>query len=326
MDSSTELPTFASLLASFAWPIAVIALVFILRVPLSRIAAGLGSRVTSVGYGKFKIELAPVELTPIRPDWVVDGEDVGGLSSEQVFDSHSISLFEQLAKDTQADYVVLDLRDGKAWLTSRLYIFAVVLGRVRGVRAFVFVANRDIGSNGFVGFAAPEDIQRKLAANYPLFESALLDARTDHGTPLVQGPTPDPKDLLPVYTPLETAEPHALQSITHQYVHKVQSKTLPPGATEDEWLYFVNKYGEARYELARWITPHRLEAILGDALKRAHFIDSPDLGKEARAAKILRRKGDLVARLDEGRRFEDLIDRRAFIEKLAPEIANDIDR
>jgi hypothetical protein len=76
------------------------------------------------------IELAAVP--ELSSTWEAGPADVRQLTPATVFDSYSQSLFQELLQPGQADYAVVDLGDGRKWLTSRLFIFALVLGRVRG--------------------------------------------------------------------------------------------------------------------------------------------------------------------------------------------------
>ncbi|MDJ0826992.1 MAG: hypothetical protein QNJ16_15975 [Rhodobacter sp.] len=308
---------------ALAWPVAVVVIVIVLRKPLARALAGMAGRVTSVGFGKFSVELAPTQLTALRPDLVVDGEDLAGLSSERVFSSSAMSLFKQLAKRSGADYVVIDLREGEAWLTSRLFIFAVVLGELRGIRAFVFVSVRDGEADRFVGIARPRDIERRLAARFPRLESALFQARYDpegHKS----WPNKNAVDPPELQSPAG-ADTWVVQSITHRFIHRVRRKTLPKGARPGDWLAFTDPDKGKIHENAQWLTPLRLDRLLGDALSRASFHDDPDLRPEARAGKVLRASGDFVAAVDGDKRFLGLIDRRALLEKLAPDLSRQIE-
>jgi hypothetical protein len=71
-----------------------------------------------------------------------------------------------------ADYVVIDLRVGGAWLTSRLYLFAVVLPQLMPLRCFVFVGDRGQVPRYFLGIASPEGIIRQLESQFPWLRTA----------------------------------------------------------------------------------------------------------------------------------------------------------
>ncbi len=47
------------------------------------------------------------------------------------------------AKIIDLDYIVVDLEVGKKWLTSRLFIFTLLLKRLRGLRCVVFLGTRE---------------------------------------------------------------------------------------------------------------------------------------------------------------------------------------
>ena len=123
---------------------------------------------------------------------------------------------------------------------------------------------------------------------------------------------------------LAEAEPDDLKSVAYQYVSALHKQYMIPGGNSDDWQALTDDSQITKFEYARWLDPRLIEEILGDSLKRTAYIDSPDLSETEQVAMILRRKGDVVARLDEGRRFVDLVDRRAIVERITPEAARQI--
>src|SRR5580765_1697791 len=149
------------LLKTFVWPaIAVIAL-YMLRRPLSDLLGQIARRAHKLSIYEVSVELAALPELP--SSWSAGADDVRQLTSSQVFDSYSQSLFNELLNPLSAEYSLADLGAGNRWLTSRLYIFALVLGEARGLRAFVFLENANGVRRRFLGTATPADIRKALA-------------------------------------------------------------------------------------------------------------------------------------------------------------------
>jgi hypothetical protein len=76
------------------------------------------------------------------------------------------ALFLLIRVGERAETATFDLGVGDRWLTSRLYIFAVVLSEVLGVRCMVFVQTREGVPRRFVGLgqstSRPSSIGEKI--------------------------------------------------------------------------------------------------------------------------------------------------------------------
>jgi hypothetical protein len=144
----------------------------VLRVPLGDLVKELGKRATKVSLFQFALELSTVPQLP--PSWRVGVDDVRQLTKAAVFDSATTALF-QLTSAGASDYIVVDLGTGDQWLTSRLYIFALVLQRMRGLRCIAFTAARQDERGVFIGLADTTRVRWSLAMAYPWLESAPPD-------------------------------------------------------------------------------------------------------------------------------------------------------
>lgn len=121
------------LIGVVAWPAVIVTAVLVLRKPLSSFLKGLGQRTKKLSVFQFALELS--EVPEIKPTW--SGpllSDVRQPTAAAEFDSRAMALFEQFEDETAYDYAVVDLGVGNQWLTSRLFIFAVVLERMRGLQ------------------------------------------------------------------------------------------------------------------------------------------------------------------------------------------------
>jgi hypothetical protein len=261
--------------------------------------------------GDYSIELAAA--SEMQPNWSVTDVDVRQLTSSQVFDSASQSLFQQIAQTTTADYAIINLGSGNKWLSSRLYIFALILGAVSGLKAFVFVENRAGIPKTFVGIATPDDIRVSLAAQYPWFQAAFIRAYA--------AIAPDPKLGREPYElkHLASVQSWQLSNVVQQYVNELQQNVSPPPEVETEWESF--EIPEPTWERTNWLTGEIVEEYLGDIMSDNSYLDSPDVSKEKRVDKILRRKGRFVALIDERGRFKELVDRSSILDKLGSQLA-----
>jgi hypothetical protein len=141
-------------------------------------------------------------------------------------------LFKQLAAPRQADYAIIDLGEGKKWLSSRLYIFALILGRVSGLKSFVFVETRNGVTRSFVGSASPLLIGKSLAKRYPWLESAF--------NIVYASIAPDPKTSNNPYELKELADdnPWQISELVKKYIDEIQQQVEPILDSRDEWESF----------------------------------------------------------------------------------------
>ena len=163
---------------AWALPFVVLLIVVLLRKPLGRFLTGIGGHVNRLSFGWFTIELATVP--EVRPPWKVaymGGEvDVRKLTTADVFDSYADTLLTQIAEPEALDYAIVDLGTGNSWLASRLFLFADLLDRMRGLRCFVFIYTTSRSDRKYLGNAPPQSVKWQLAQSYPWFEATLTQA------------------------------------------------------------------------------------------------------------------------------------------------------
>jgi hypothetical protein len=80
--------------------------------------------------------------------------------------------FGQAIKGGPAAFVTINLEDGRAWLSSRLYIFLQALREVRGIEAVVFT-ERTEQIDQFAGVAGVDDVVARLEWAYPLVRGGV---------------------------------------------------------------------------------------------------------------------------------------------------------
>jgi hypothetical protein len=141
-------------IVAILWPLVTVVALVLFRRPLTRLASEIAVRTTKVSFKGVSVEFQ--RLTPLAPAWSVSSwsaaaQNVHTLTSSELFDSYSSTLFDQLLHSKDADYAVVDLGRGEEWLTSRLYIFSLVLGEISRLSALVFLETVAGGSSALPG-------------------------------------------------------------------------------------------------------------------------------------------------------------------------------
>jgi hypothetical protein len=296
----------ARILEAIAWPLIVAVTLVRFQKPLGQFLDRVASRATKVSLGDYSVELQ--ELREAIPTWQSMDLDVRKMTSFQVFDSATQSLFDQLTQQNDADFVVIDLGAGDQWLSSRLYIFAVVLGRVRGVKALAFVADRGGVTRRFIGAAEPEAVREALARRYPWLEAAFMAANLPYDPRLGS----DPFALLSE-SPLESWR---VQNVVRSYIENIQQTIAP--VHDEEWQSLGDAPAQV-WERTRWIDADAAEQVVGDALDKCCVSAGAERTKNETVAAIMRSRGKFVATVDDDRRFRDLLDRSTVVDRFLAE-------
>ena len=180
---------FIGLLNVIAWPVVALVIGAMFRKPFSAFVVALGGRITKLSMFKVELELVPAGTAAATPFL----ENIRkAISGAEINDSSQMML-EQVELRTPADFAIIQLGDGDEWLTSRLFIAAVMLERMRNVRALVFVERGENTEQRFVAIVAPRQLRWVLAQKYPWLEAAWLravGARVfgQHGPPVAPRP------------------------------------------------------------------------------------------------------------------------------------------
>jgi hypothetical protein len=242
---------------------------------------------------------------------------------------------QQLTSEQAAPHYVVDLGEGKEWLSSRLYVFAALLAGMRRTRTLVFVETT-VGVRGrFVGLASPVATRFALARTYPWLEAdyseAFARATVDRRSFAQTAPTQIPRQ--PPYLPLIEDDHGRLSvdvagQVAANFLSNLQIR--PPAAAPDAeeapaasgWVALRDQSGRFD-EHATWLSGGTLERVLGDALARwAYLRDTRARSASDTAATALAVRGeDTIALVDEHLRFKGLIvDRRQALEALAAQL------
>jgi hypothetical protein len=307
----------------FVWPLVLLILALIFRRQISDLATGRGGqRIKSVSFAGFSLELADtvaaVPMYAARTD--IDIRHAG--TAQDVNDSTLRSFYDQISSRERTPYTVVDLGTGAEWLTSRLFVLAAIMRRMRGVEVVVFVENHDGESRRFIGLGPIEALRWRLASWYPLLEAALAagEIRAWYGPPGAAVSVP------PSAVPLQEIDnddgrftnAEGAAELLRGFLDKIQRPAPPPDAPR-EWQLLQTAPGQpVRYEYARWLTRELVERIFSGVLETEsiELRDFEGLDEPGRAHLIASSAGDWLAVTRNGQ-LHGLIDRRKALEGLA---------
>jgi hypothetical protein len=166
-----------TLVGDIIWPVVVIVALIFYRRELAGLVSGLGGRISRVSFGGASVDFVSAsEAPPATVSAVtefIEASSVSGIASDA---GPSLQL---AINTTGADFAKIDLGSGKAWLTSRLYIFSAIFSEAAKVKKLVFVQRGVSGAESFVGLADPLAVADRLGSRFRWFDYALADAEHD---------------------------------------------------------------------------------------------------------------------------------------------------
>jgi hypothetical protein len=296
---------------ALAWPIVAAFALYLLRRPLVELLGQLARRAKKLAIFEVSVELTT--LPELQPQWSVGGTDVRRLSSSQIFSSGSQGLFQELLKPVQSDYVIVDVRSGQAWLTSRLFIFSLILGEVTGLRAFVFLESAASTRRRFLGVATPANVRRALGRRYPWLEEAVVRALTTNLQNVQQVEKKGETKFFNWVSPFAPNEWWQLSGFVGKFVQNLQRTTDPPENERRSYLDLELDTGPKTWERAHWIDGERLERDLVGVIDYAWVDEALDSPRSFVFEAVIRRNASFVALVDSDRRFIGLVDRYALL-------------
>jgi len=307
------------------WPFVLLAVLFAYRSSLPQLLSLFASKIKSVKLGELSLEFSEAKelRATVFTGGAVDLRQAGRANDVQ--DSTQQSFFEQLGLSERLDFVVVDLGEGANWISSRLFILAVILGRMRGVSAIVFVRRTAATTRQFVGVAPCHSVRWRLAAAFPWLEDALslaLSSPTINGrivnddgrlgqVGFPQSPQPAIELLKAYLTALQNTNPPVDEQSAGEWVALPVPKVILP--VPDPIVF----------EHARWLNQQDVLDLLGDALDPTHLRleDVQLMPDQARVRLVLRHGGQFVAVTRDDRVFHRLLDRMQLLEAAAWQIA-----
>lgn len=253
----------------------------------------------SVGPSGVSVELAVAK--GFEPKWTGTDplEDIRQTALYNLRDSVS-ELIAQIQETSTKDYAIFDLGHGSQWLSSRLYLFTIILQRMHGIRSIVFVDRDQEITHHFVGVADPIQVQYSLARRYPWLEKEFAKTYGDLGPQITS-----------IYGSLES---HQAIVLIEKFLEKIQKNQEP--TSESDWVKASKdpRKPDQKWEHAEWLNTDQVEQILQEILDKSSWVGRLDLqgkSREDQLKLILSFKGHFVAVLNQNHwRFEKLIDRQ----------------
>jgi hypothetical protein len=346
------------LVSVLAWPVAALIIAAIFRRPLSALVTALGGRITKLSLFKVELELVPAETATAPLLDEIRNAAIGA----HIGDSAGM-LLRQVQEGSPVQFAVVNLGRGEDWLTSRLYLAAVMLERMRGVRAFVFLEDLPPVHRRFVALASARQVRWALAQAYPWLEAAWLRA----GGSIAPEPQPLGRQTQLIKSDTGALETSLAQRVAGRFVESlqrpppampaggppgavqpqpapvqpgpvqpgpmqagpVQPGPMQPGPVQPGPVHPPGQEGEwvtfprGVSERASWIGRDALEALLPQHCFESWTYAMPDAPRSRRTRAVLRRSGEFVALVDQDLRFAKLVDRHALLEQMAASLSEE---
>lgn len=156
---------------SLPWPIAAIVIACLLYHPLVGFITAIGGRITKLSLFKVELELKPAEAAATL---LLD--DLRTATTAAAINNSSKMMLLQVQSGSPAHYATIALGSGEDWWTSRLYIAAAMMQRMRGVQVFVFVERTPTSEQRVVAVAPVGQLRWAMAQRYPWLELAWVRA------------------------------------------------------------------------------------------------------------------------------------------------------
>jgi hypothetical protein len=311
------------------WPVVVAGLLLVFRKPLGAFLASFSGRITKLSAFDFSIELA--ELRPEPVPWSdrtipQSSEMVGG----EVYSTALVELFKQIGTDRSWDYLIVDVKDGRFWFVSRLFIFTVFLQEMRGLRCVVFVQT-SCERRRLLGVASPNALRSALGQSFPWLEKALRNSLERH-CPKFLAPALPPKiagemirtviedrDMRLKCNPVEIIKASNISQIPE--TERPTDPIIP-----NEWV----RLGD----LNIWEHTHWLDLSLrsvSDTVRKcfdewdsSHYEDMPGLSNEERIRQVLCRESRYIALVNSRGEFKALLDRQKLAALVGDAMADEV--
>ena len=336
------------LIQAVIWPFTFVVVLLAFRREIPRLVEGLGRRVSRVSVASVSLELAVATEIP-NQIWQSLRDLQETTAVPQVPDSGS-SLFRLIQGGERADYVRIDLGEGDRWITSRLFIFALVPFQLLQIRSLVFLETRGGVAGRFAGLASPDAIREGLGRSFPWLEAAWLPTQLNFSSVTVEtqtafievikaNSTPGPLQfwqltggfqpiIQQAYKPVSVSDPQVAEMLARNWLSdpSIYHEIPATNPQTEGWLRLgPSKFNASnvREERAAWIRSGAdLDDMTHRALTHAYVTESGSITRdELYRESVLQWDGDFVAVVDGDGRFKRLLDRDSIVARLASDQA-----
>jgi hypothetical protein len=318
------------LVKALAWPAVAILVAVIFRRAIAGFVSALGSRVTKLSLFKVELELVPASAATSTP--LLD--DIRTQTNPALISDSTRMMLDQVQSGAPADFALVALGTGNEWITSRLYIAAVMMERMRNVKVFVFVERAPTTERRFVAVASVKHLRWALARRYVWLEVALTRSLLSVFPPAYPSNAPqlpagatwshDPRTISlpqPVITSDTGAlDPWQARQVVSSFIDSLQlPQPPPPQLPANEW---VTVHGTV-YERAAWVTRELLSSLLPQDAFRAWSNALRDSPRAHLTRAVLRRHSPFVALVEGEQEFVRLVNRQALVDEIAASLGEE---
>jgi hypothetical protein len=188
--SVSNVVTLSPELSNPRWSL-LIALVLVLPLLLPALKY-VAPYVKSIKISEVEVSFAQVEvvsspLTTMAEQLKTAAAQVNAPEYASMMTSYSSVIIDAIkeVKQTKDEVLVVDLREGNAWIPPNLYFLALLATDRTAVRQIAFVETRH-AEEAFVGMCFPDDLRKALGQKFPILDQAAEQSKYRE-LPLDQG-------------------------------------------------------------------------------------------------------------------------------------------
>ena len=317
LSTAKESASLLGSLASFAWPLVTLIILYLYREPLGKFLTTISARATEISIGSWASVKLP-EGKEAPPDIVNMIFELKGDAPWSAKREASL-LTDSLESDMPdffgpSEIILVDLGDGNQWLTSRLFLLAVMFQRTTTLECIVFTRSLPSGDRRFVGCATPHNVRWALAANQPWLEVAYAFAYSQALAAVAEvGGTP------PVTHIDGSLEPRIVQGIIQHFIYSI--KDFNSVLVQNDPANWVQIGSGAEH--ATWLTETEVQRIVGVHLWRdavqARSDDTPEQRK-LEVKRVIGKSAPYVAILKDDA-YKSLVNRIALLSEIGQSVA-----
>ena len=289
-----------------AWPITVLILALAFYKPVRRLLEQLGLKGGEISIGSLSVKFPELKEAALDAD--VTAFQAGDAVS-LVSNSAKTTLLNMLREPGRKDYIVISLGEGAGWLSSRLFIFALMLQRMKGLRSIVFL---DGSAPKFLGTASPEHVRWALAREQPWLEKAYVTA-------MGQFAYVSPSSF--VVSNEGALDPQTANDVVKAFIYEVRS-AAQNGVFAQAPIWAGLPDGTVEVG-STWLIGADLVRQLDTDLHKDAITEGGDPQSDART--LLQCKAQTVARVKSSGEFASLIDRTAYLNQVAARLVARMD-